>query len=65
MEDRTDETLNECSWCGQKLIDGQRVFKPEVIGKGKPPVCCSIECAFRAMGVNESSIRQIEKKADR
>jgi hypothetical protein len=58
MEDRT------CAWCGKKLVDGQRVFKPEVKGSEKPPVCCSVQCAMREAGIPEKIIRQVNGGKD-
>lgn len=50
----------DCSHCGKKLIDGQRVYRPEHTGSDAPPVCCSIECAFRSLGIPESTIRKMD-----
>lgn len=55
IEDRIDGL---CDQCGKKLISGQRIYRPET-GSDTPPVCCSIECAFRSLGIPESTIRRI------
>ena len=72
IEDRIDGL---CDHCGKKLTAGQRVYKPEQEESDQtanlqfdqvsrasdaPPVCCSIECALRVLGIPESTIRKMD-----
>lgn len=67
IEDRIDGNFDSanllnglCDQCGKKLTAGQRVYKPEQEESDAPPVCCSIECALRVLGIPESTIRKMD-----
>jgi hypothetical protein len=50
-----------CDICGQELISGQRIYRPEPEDTGGGQmVCCSVVCALRVLGIPESTIRKMD-----
>jgi hypothetical protein len=49
-----------CDICGQELISGQRIYRPEPEDTGGGQmVCCSVVCALRAIGAPEATVAKV------